>query len=81
VISKVFPHFGLMHCFIALFFIKLKSSEVHINCISRSLMIWFIRAWLVICHNTKSVMFNKTLLVLEIDRPQSRENYPNILSL
>jgi hypothetical protein len=41
-ISKVFPHFGLMHFFIAFFFMNLKSSEVHINCISHSLMI---------CHN------------------------------
>jgi hypothetical protein len=30
-ISKVFPHFGLMHFFIAFFFMNLKSSEVHIK--------------------------------------------------
>lgn len=80
-ISKVFPHFGLIHFFIAFFFINLKSSEVHINCISHSLMIWIVRAWLAICHNTIFVKFDQTLLVLETDVSQSRENYPNILSL
>jgi hypothetical protein len=81
VISKVFPHFGLIHFFIAFFFIILKSSEVHINCISHSLMIWIIRVWLAICHNTIFLMLDQILPVLETDRSQSRENYPNILSL
>ena len=32
-ISKDFPHFGLMHLFIAFSFMNLKQSSVHINCL------------------------------------------------